>query len=599
MRMLFNKLRKSLKGARRNVLADHPAPNFDADAYLARYPDVAEADVDPWKHYVEFGILEGRIFTARVAAPGAVRPEDTEEIVKSKSHVSKTDQEMYTKILRSGYFDPDWYLENYPDVRLCGFGPLEHWCDYGVWEGRDPGPHFSTSWYWEQYPAIRNENPLLHYIEHGAAAYLVPAPPKGYLRTVNDLWSSVRHLDGELSLDRRLGFFKGVELVDGRPKNNRVLDALKTVVEKYPYAYDRMIFVPWLVRGGAELVASHFARAAAETFGPESVAVVMTDWDRPDARDWIANGVDVISLPGLFPKANLDERAQLIENILRIYRPKAVLNVNSPSFWEALKGRGRFLSVYTAVYACLFCRDYDDAGNPAGYADSHFRDSIAHLTHLYSDNERFLAELVRQYHLPTDLRAKMSAVRQPIHLASNSVHYLTSRKILWAGRLARQKNYAILPAITRAIPADATIEVWGDGPSEAVAALEKLAASNRKIVYRGAFSSFADLPLSEYAAFLYTALWDGIPNILLEAGSHDLPIIAPDIGGISELVDDTTGYLVKSGAPHDFALMVTAVLADPEAARTRAQAMARRLVRNHSWDGYVEAISGSGHFLEA
>lgn len=34
--------------------------NFDGDAYLAANPDVARAGVDPYQHYLEFGIHEGR-----------------------------------------------------------------------------------------------------------------------------------------------------------------------------------------------------------------------------------------------------------------------------------------------------------------------------------------------------------------------------------------------------------------------------------------------------------------------------------------------------------------------------------------------------------
>jgi hypothetical protein len=35
-------------------------PGFDGKAYLKANPDVAEAQVDPAKHWLEFGYLEGR-----------------------------------------------------------------------------------------------------------------------------------------------------------------------------------------------------------------------------------------------------------------------------------------------------------------------------------------------------------------------------------------------------------------------------------------------------------------------------------------------------------------------------------------------------------
>jgi hypothetical protein len=34
---------------------------FDGDAYLARYPDVAAQGADPLRHYILFGMAEGRV----------------------------------------------------------------------------------------------------------------------------------------------------------------------------------------------------------------------------------------------------------------------------------------------------------------------------------------------------------------------------------------------------------------------------------------------------------------------------------------------------------------------------------------------------------
>jgi hypothetical protein len=34
--------------------------SFDTTAYLAAYPDVAAAQIDPLVHFLQFGMLEGR-----------------------------------------------------------------------------------------------------------------------------------------------------------------------------------------------------------------------------------------------------------------------------------------------------------------------------------------------------------------------------------------------------------------------------------------------------------------------------------------------------------------------------------------------------------
>jgi len=43
-------------------------------------------------------------------------------------------------LMRSGMFDPNWYLERYSDVRELGVDPYRHYIQSGVYEGRLPGP---------------------------------------------------------------------------------------------------------------------------------------------------------------------------------------------------------------------------------------------------------------------------------------------------------------------------------------------------------------------------------------------------------------------------------------------------------------------------
>ena len=72
------------------------------------------------------------------------------------------------------------------------------------------------------------------------------------------------------------------------------------------------------------------------------------------------------------------------------------------------------------------------------------------------------------------------------------------------------------------------------------------------ITYQSAFSSFEDLDPKDYDLFLFTSIIEGMPNILLEAAENQMFIIAPDIGGVSDLiVDRETGFLVKDSFDSD------------------------------------------------
>lgn len=75
-------------------------------------------------------------------------------------------------------FDPEYYLERYPDVRASGMDPLHHYVDFGANEGRDPNRYFDGAWYRQHHPEVVSSqlDPLLHYLKFGASQLRNPHP---------------------------------------------------------------------------------------------------------------------------------------------------------------------------------------------------------------------------------------------------------------------------------------------------------------------------------------------------------------------------------------------------------------------------------------
>lgn len=82
------------------------------------------------------------------------------EFINSKS---------YDIIKLSGLFDEKFYFSNYPDVKLCGFDPIDHYLKLGVHENCNPNDNFDTKDYLENYPDVSDNdlNPFVHYILYG------------------------------------------------------------------------------------------------------------------------------------------------------------------------------------------------------------------------------------------------------------------------------------------------------------------------------------------------------------------------------------------------------------------------------------------------
>lgn len=83
------------------------------------------------------------------------------------------------QIRQSRWFDAEWYLAMYPDVREAGVDAAEHYHLHGWKEGRRAGPGFDTEYYLATYPDVRQTDvdPLLHFIRYGASEGRQPSLP--------------------------------------------------------------------------------------------------------------------------------------------------------------------------------------------------------------------------------------------------------------------------------------------------------------------------------------------------------------------------------------------------------------------------------------
>ena len=75
----------------------------------------------------------------------------------------------YRLVAASPLFDSHWYLANNPDVALKQEDPVLHYLLHGGDEGRAPSPSFDGSAYLKANPDVvgLRTNPLVHYIRHG------------------------------------------------------------------------------------------------------------------------------------------------------------------------------------------------------------------------------------------------------------------------------------------------------------------------------------------------------------------------------------------------------------------------------------------------
>lgn len=104
-----------------------------------------------------------------------------------------------------------------------------------------------------------------------------------------------------------------------------------------------------------------------------------------------------------------------------------------------------------------------------------------------------------------------------------------------------------------------------------------------------------DVPsiLPEFDIFVLSSIAEGMPGVLLEAMAAGLPVVATDVGGVSEVVlPANTGLLVTAGNPRELATALAKYVSDEELRKCHGQAGRERVTSKFSLDNMVSAYIG-------
>ncbi len=134
-----------------------PSSNFSSQWYLDTYVDAKKAGTNPLVHYLKRGRDKG------------YKPKRDPIFIDQRGEIGSNTAETLGLIRTSGLFDETWYLANYIDIAEAKIDPALHYLQHGGFEGRDPGPNFSSNWYLNKYKDVKESglNPLIHYLKYG------------------------------------------------------------------------------------------------------------------------------------------------------------------------------------------------------------------------------------------------------------------------------------------------------------------------------------------------------------------------------------------------------------------------------------------------
>jgi len=175
--------------------------------------------------------------------------------------------------------------------------------------------------------------------------------------------------------------------------------------------------------------------------------------------------------------------------------------------------------------------------------------------------------------------------------------------VAFVGRITRQKGVAHLVAAAHRFAPEVQLVLCAGAPdtpeiaAETAAAVAELSAARSGVFWVREMLPIADIReiLSAADVFVCPSVYEPLGIVNLEALACATPVVASDVGGIPEVVDDgSTGTLVHYDAADPRAFesglteAVNALVADPARAAAYGRAGRRRCIEEFSWSRVAE-----------
>jgi glycosyltransferase involved in cell wall biosynthesis len=493
------------------------------------------------------------------------------------------------------HFDGALYLERNPDVRQAKLEPLTHWLNHGLWEGRSGPSSLELVVDLEQDVAYG----WRHFVigERHISARVKP-DRSAVLRQIMEQASFEPTVlaAGALAINN-LRTYRGDDLI--------ARDGIKVSVlyDGLPEKVGVLVATPMLVAGGAEKYVVDWVNAlAAMGYGP--VVVVVTEQTRQQAEGWEQLKI-LEPLEKHFVKfwsdsvgaghGTSDHFARFAQSL----RPTVLIVNNSRLALDAIVRFGRGLSQHTRLYCTYF------SCSPMGLGGA-FGARFPTLTCPYAvsvtDNEVMQKTLEEMTGAIPETRVALLPPLAPVlqqelfdsRIASRRDRSkgANQRRWLWLSRVEPAKGTDILRRIALLMPSD-HFDVFG--PLEPHTRCdEELRLPNVRL--KGLVKDVTAADFTAYDGFVFTSLFEGMPNVILEMAQHAIPLVLADVGGLSHTFTDESVLFVR----HDEEAQITAerfVTALEQLSATSAEQIERmvchayeRVKARHGADAHRAAV---------
>jgi glycosyltransferase involved in cell wall biosynthesis len=565
--------------------------NFDEEFYLASNPDVREDGSGALAHYLNHGALEGRSPSAdlfvKIEAEAQhfkwkgnsisiVPREKVAEEPNEGRDALQSDQSFATFVKQ--HLDRDIYLTAYEDVRRAGVDPVQHWLDSGIWQGRMLSPKIMVTL--GERAERRTVTPVQRFKWRGTSVSVCMKRMSDSI--LSQILAQSQH-DGAVVAPgaNAIAGLREFDAIDLMARNDADVQSIFSAVQERP---DVVLITPFLCAGGAEKYAADLVGALQEA-GRGPILVIVTEHTEQAAGAWEKLSIlspltkaRVLFWPDVFGPGHANP--VYFARALSAFAANTIVVNNSRLGLDAVSRFGRGLSQNAKIFCTYFSHSINALGAPYG---ARFPHKTMPFATTLTDNGPMAALMGRMWsglsaHPVVKLSAKVDSAEEPVFLERlEARRQLTSRpfrphKWVWVSRIERFKGTEILAHLAKLRPSD---EFHLYGPVDG--SLGELGLGAPNLIHRGVLENVATHSFSEYDGFVFTSLFEGMPNVVLEMSQHAIPLVLADVGGLRGTFSEQAAIYVA----HD----------DSSEATARLFSSALDAIIELSQDGTVEMVT--------
>ncbi len=346
-------------------------------------------------------------------------------------------------------------------------------------------------------------------------------------------------------------------------------------------------------RGGTEKLIANYIKALQKNHPNWKIGILSTQLLNDSARDYFQKlHVDMLDFASLTHGLGDYEKYIVWSRILIQSKVKRLHVVNDDYWYHWISKHQKLLiNNHYNIYISLFMREYThEKGRVLSFADPDLVAIWPTVTKVFADNQRVIDNALENNAFDAE---KMVVHYQPQDITGLTPPRLIDSKkpirVLWASRISHQKRPDILKKVAAKLGNNFIVDVYG--------IIEKKQYrsdyfNNSKVHYRGAFNGISSIPTANYDIYLYTSQTDGIPNILMEVAAAGLPIVASNIGGVSEFIrHNKTGVLVEMEDIDGYVNAILSLAKNPGQATEFVRETQKLIDSQHSWDEFTQKVA--------